>query len=141
MLSLGELSPQKARQETDLANYLKVPKSLALKQLHAQGLSQRQIAEARGVSRGAVIRHLVAPAPNSTNAPTGQAPAGTSEPNSTNAPTGSGPGASTDPEAFGWPEEPAISKSRSWRAELHSVIDERLQERSDCLRNQVRADL
>ena len=56
-----------------MANQLKMHKSLAIRQLHAQGMSERQVAEALGVSRGAVRRHLAAPAANSAKAPTGSA--------------------------------------------------------------------
>ncbi len=54
-----------------MANQLTVHKSLAIRQLHAQGKSERQVAEALGGARGAVRRHLAAPAANSTKAPTG----------------------------------------------------------------------
>ncbi len=57
-----------------MADQLKMHKSLAIRQLHAQGMSERQVAEALGVSRGAVRRHLAAPAANSTKAPTGEVP-------------------------------------------------------------------
>jgi len=77
-----------------MANQLKMHKSLAIRQLHAQGMSERQVAEALGVSRGAVRRHLAAPAANSTKAPTGEVPTGSLDPNSTKAPTGS----AADPE-------------------------------------------
>jgi predicted transcriptional regulator len=54
-----------------MANQLSMDKSLAVKQLRQNGLSQRAIALALGISRGAVIRHLAALDPNSTKAPTG----------------------------------------------------------------------
>lgn len=54
-----------------MANQLGMEKSLAIKQLWAQGLSQREIVKALGVSRGAVIRHTQGEASNSTKAPTG----------------------------------------------------------------------
>ncbi|XZE35740.1 macro domain-containing protein [Pirellulaceae bacterium SH501] len=59
-------------------------KSLAIKQLRQQGLSQRAIAITLGVSRGAVIRHLADLASDDAKAPTGS-----ESPNSTKAPTGS----------------------------------------------------
>ena len=41
-----------------MANHLGMDKSLAINQLHAAGYSQRRIARALKVSRGAVKRHL-----------------------------------------------------------------------------------
>lgn len=72
-----------------MANQLDMSKSLAIRQLHQQGLSQREIAQTLGVSRGAVIRHLAAESSNSTKAPTGKVPTGSTYPNGTKAPTGS----------------------------------------------------
>ena len=46
MLSLESLSPQKALKENDMANQLKMHKSLAIGQLHAQGMHQGLVAEA-----------------------------------------------------------------------------------------------
>ena len=82
-----------------MANRLKVAKLLSIRALHAQGWSQRRIAEELGVSRGAVVRELRRLA-NESKAPTGsddsngtKAPTGSgsaeSGPNSTKAPTGS----------------------------------------------------
>lgn len=63
-------------------------KTLAIKHLRQSGLSQQAIADALGISRGAVIRHLASFESNSTEAPTGKAPTGSEHPNSTKAPTG-----------------------------------------------------
>jgi CRP-like cAMP-binding protein len=89
MLSLESLSPQKALKEIGMANQLKMHKSLAIQQLRDQGMSGRQIAEALGVSRGAVSRQLAALGANRTKAPTGEVPTGSLDSNSTKAPTGS----------------------------------------------------
>jgi IS30 family transposase len=72
-----------------MANQLDMCKSLAIRQLHQQRFSQREIAQALGVSRGAVIRHLTIESSKSTKAPTGKVPTGSADPNSTKAPTGS----------------------------------------------------
>jgi hypothetical protein len=90
-------------------------KSLVIGQLHAQGMSERQVADTFGGSRVAVRRQLAALAANSTKVPTGTVPAGTVptgslEPNSTKAPTGSGVLVSPNLKASGWAEEPAISR-------------------------------
>lgn len=53
-----------------MANHLKVAKVSSIKELHAQGWSQRRIARELGVSRGAVSRHLQS-ASNEAKAPTG----------------------------------------------------------------------
>lgn len=82
-----------------MANRLKVAKVLSIKTLHAQGWSQRRIAQALGVSRGAVARHLQSACDqasasaepsnsNSAKAPTGSA-APETEPNGAKAPPGS----------------------------------------------------
>ena len=82
-----------------MANRLKVAKVLSIKTLHAQGWSQRRIAQELGVSRGAVARHLqahsgsqsVGEPPDDSNrakAPTGSATPAT-EPNRAKAPPGS----------------------------------------------------
>lgn len=71
-----------------MANQLSMDKSLAIEHLRQQGMSQRWIARALGVSRGAVIRHLRAKTSNSTKAPTGLLPTNSLS-NSTKAPTGS----------------------------------------------------
>jgi IS30 family transposase len=44
--------------ERSMANQLSMDKTLAITHLNQQGMSQRAIARALGVSRGAVIRHL-----------------------------------------------------------------------------------
>jgi hypothetical protein len=67
MLSLESLSPQKALEEIDMANQLTVHKSLAIRQLHAQGMCVRQVGEALGVSRGAVSGHPVSQRPAGDN--------------------------------------------------------------------------
>ncbi|XZE36235.1 IS21 family transposase [Pirellulaceae bacterium SH501] len=67
-------------------------KSLAIKQLRQQGLSQRAIAITLGVSRGAVIRHLADLASDDAKAPTGS-----ESPNSTKAPTGSDTSSASSP--------------------------------------------
>jgi len=75
-----------------MANQLAMDKSFAINNLRAAGYSERRIAHAIGVSRGAVRRHLRRSDSNSTTAPTGcndQAPTGSGDPNSTMAPTGS----------------------------------------------------
>jgi transposase len=71
-----------------MVNQLGMEKSLAIKQLRAQGLSQREIVKALGVSRGAVIRHTRPEDSNSTKAPTGSGEILESS-NGTKAPTGS----------------------------------------------------
>lgn len=70
-----------------MANHMKVAKVSSIKELYAQGWSQRRIARELGVSRGAVRRHLQATA-NGTQA---DSPSGDS--NRAKAPTGSGDGA------------------------------------------------
>jgi transposase-like protein len=72
-----------------MVNQLSIDKSLAIKHLREQGMSQRAIARALGVSRGAVRRHWQPENSNSTKAPTGKAPTGSCGSNSTKAPTGS----------------------------------------------------
>lgn len=74
-----------------MANRLAMDKSLAINNLRSAGYSERQIARALGVSRGAVRRHLAAQNANGTGAQTAppaeaQSPSG--EPNSTRAQTG-----------------------------------------------------
>ena len=54
-----------------MANQLGMDKSLTIETLRQNGMSQQGIADALGVSRGAVIRHLAANSSNSTQAPTG----------------------------------------------------------------------
>ena len=82
-----------------MANQLKVAKVLSIQTLHESGWSQRRIARALGVSRGAVARQLRKIA-NEAEAPTGavdsnraKAPTGSNEvqtaPNRAKAPTGS----------------------------------------------------
>lgn len=66
-----------------MANHLKVAKVLSIRELHAQGWSQRRIARELGISRGAVSRHLRA-ASNEAKAPTGS-----EDSNRAKAPTGS----------------------------------------------------
>jgi len=76
-----------------MANQLAVDKSFAMNNLCSAGYSERRIAQALGVSRGAVRRHLQALNPNSTTVPTGSnAPpeTGSLGSNNTKALTGSG---------------------------------------------------
>ena len=54
-----------------MANHLKMAKINAILTLHAQGWSQRRIAEQLGVHRDTVARHLEAAASKLTEAPTG----------------------------------------------------------------------
>lgn len=63
-----------------MAYQLSMDKSLSIKTLRDNGLSERAICESLGVSRGAVRRHLAGIASNSTKAPTGKAPTGSAEP-------------------------------------------------------------
>ncbi len=72
-----------------MANQLGMDKTLAIKQLRQGGLSPQAIADALGISRGAVIRHLASIESNSTEAPTGKAPTGSEAANGSKAPTGS----------------------------------------------------
>jgi transposase len=67
-----------------MAYQLSMDKSLSIKALHENGLSERAICESLGVSRGAVRRHLAGITSNSTKAPTGAL-----DPNDTKAPAGS----------------------------------------------------
>jgi hypothetical protein len=120
-----------------MANQLDMRKSLAIRQLHQQGLSQREIAQTLGVSRGAVIRHLTQECSNSTKAPTGKVPTGSPDPNSTKVPTGS---KSSEPSAEHVAEptqesrtESSIAaesqlnaRSRSRCASFHQIIIEKL---------------
>jgi len=109
-----------------MANQLDMRKSLAIKQLHKQGMSQRNIAQTLGVSRGAVIRHLDADCTNSTKAQTGEVPTGFQESNSTKAPTGS----KATANAPDWATEPSDSsaktRSRSRSASFHQLILDKL---------------
>lgn len=83
-----------------MVNRLKVANLLSIKQLHAQGWSQRKIARELGVSRDAVARHLkqttdlASPMRSVEDSNKAKAPTGSEEqPNSSNkakAPTGSG---------------------------------------------------
>ncbi len=72
-----------------MANQLGMSKSLAIRNLRASGLSERKIAEALGVSRGAVRRHLAAESSKDTKAPTGSDEAEETGSKDTKAPTGS----------------------------------------------------
>lgn len=81
-----------------MANQLAMDKSLAVKNLHAAGYSERRIAQTLEISRGAVRRHLAASDANSTRAQTAPAQTGSDDPNSTKAQTGSGdPAARSQP--------------------------------------------
>ncbi|XZE43827.1 IS21 family transposase [Pirellulaceae bacterium SH467] len=92
-------------------------KSLAIKQLRQQGLSQRAIAITLGVSRGAVIRHLAELASDDAKAPTGS-----ESPNSTKVPTGSDTSSATS------------RASRSKCEPFREVILEMLERGLDCQR-------
>lgn len=72
-----------------MAHRLAMDKVHAITTLHAQGLSERRIAETLGISRKAVRRHLGRPASKDTKAPTGEAPTGSTDAKDTKAPTGS----------------------------------------------------
>lgn len=72
-----------------MVHQLGMDKSLAIRGLHAQGMSERAIARALGVSRNAVRRHLRSCSANESTAPTGLVPTGSEWPNDTTAPTGS----------------------------------------------------
>lgn len=96
---------------------LGMDKSLAIKQLRQQGLSQRAIATTLGVSRGAVIRHLAELVSNDAKAPTGS-----ESPNSTKAPTGSDTSSASSPT------------SRSKCEPFREVILEMLERGLDCQR-------
>lgn len=72
-----------------MAYRLVMDKALAIKNLRANGMSERAIARTLSVSRNAVRRHLNEVSSNDTTAPTGSAPTGSEFPNDTMAPTGS----------------------------------------------------
>ena len=57
-----------------MANHLSVTKSNQIKRLRGEGLSQRKIADAVGVDRKTVQRHLPEETPKGTGAPTGSEP-------------------------------------------------------------------
>jgi len=69
-----------------VANHLSVNKSNQIKDLRNQGLSQRQIADAVGVDRKTVRRHLPCEEPIGTKAPTGSDAAKDDSPNPVPAP-------------------------------------------------------
>ncbi len=93
-------------------------KSLGISSLRAAGYSERRIAEALGVSRGAVRRHLAAERSNSTTAQTGSAPTGSEDSNSTKAQTGS----ASDPPA------PTAPQSGSHCEPFRDIIIEKLEQ-------------
>ena len=72
-----------------MANQLSMDKSLSIRTLRENGMSERAISESLGVSRNAVRRHLAGISSNDTRAPSGKAPSGSEAPNDTKAPTGS----------------------------------------------------
>ena len=72
-----------------MAYQLSMDKSLSIKSLRDNGMSERAIAKSLGVSRNAVRRHLAGISSNDTKAPTGLASTGSDGPNDTTAPTGS----------------------------------------------------
>jgi transposase len=100
-----------------MANRLAMHKSQGILSLAAAGHSERQIAEAVGVSRGAVRRHLGRDGSKRTKAPTGEAPTGSAGSNGTKAPTGS--------EAE---EEDGLRGSRSLCAALRKEILAKLEQ-------------
>ena len=59
-----------------MANHLSVTKSNQIKRLRQEGLSQRQIADAVGVDRKTVRRHLPDEPSKGTGAPTGRGGSG-----------------------------------------------------------------
>ena len=73
-----------------MANHLSVTKSSAIKKLHQQGQSQREIAEALNIDRKTVRRHLAADA---------EAPTDAADSKGTSAPTGSKPTPDADGSA------------------------------------------
>lgn len=114
-----------------MANQLSMDKSLAIKTLRQNGMSQQGIADALGISRGAVIRHLVADSSNGTEAPTGKAPTGADLSNSTEAPIGSeSPGTSDSEPNTASP----ITTSRSRCEPYRDVILAKLDQGLDCQR-------
>ena len=128
-----------------MANQLSMDKTLAISHLNQQGMSQRAIATALGVSRGAVIRHLQAQSANGTKAPTGstaEAPTGSEISNSTTAPTGSATiplEEKVDIEAIDQAprvaaESTAHRPSRSRCAPFHEIILEKLEQGLDSQR-------
>ena len=68
---------------------LAMDKILAIKSLHASGMSRRQIGRTLGIDRKAVSRHLTAVGSKGAKAPTGEAPTGSSDSKGAKAPTGS----------------------------------------------------
>lgn len=72
-----------------MANQLSMDKSLSIRTLRENGMSERAISVSLGVSRNAVRRHLAGISSNDTKAPSGKAPTGSEAPNDTKAPTGS----------------------------------------------------
>lgn len=107
-----------------MAYQLSMDKSLSIKTLRDNGMSERAISESLGVSRSAVRRHLAGNPPNDTKAPTGLAPTGSEGPNDTKAPTGS----AESLEAT----EPPVSRSRCER--FREVILSKLEQGLDSQR-------
>jgi transposase len=110
-----------------MANLLKMAVSETIRTLHRRGWSQRRIADALGINRETVARHLrqAGDAPKPANAPTGSIPADDA-PKPANAPTGSEP-------AGGAPPDPApdlqlrgtgrASGCEPWRDVIQAMCD------------------
>ena len=100
-----------------MANRLSMLKSQGIQSLAAAGHSERAIAKALRVSRGAVRRHLGRDGSKRTKAPTGEAPTGSAGSNGTKAPTG-----------LEREEKGGIGKSRSLCAGLRDQIMAKLEQ-------------
>ena len=100
-----------------MANRLSMLKSQGIQSLAAAGHSERAIAKALRVSRGAVRRHLGRDGSKRTKAPTGEAPTGSAGSNGTKAPTG-----------LEREEKGKIGKSRSLCAGLRDQIMAKLEQ-------------
>ena len=72
-----------------MVHRLAMDKVHAIKSLHSQGMSERQIAQTLEISRKAVRRHLGRDSSKDTKAPTGEAPTGSDDAKETKAPSGS----------------------------------------------------
>lgn len=95
-----------------MANQLSVTKSNSIKQLHQQGFSQRQIAEAVGADRKTVRRHLDAETPEKEP---------TDESKGTGAPTGSD-GSQVEPDS-----KPQAARSQSQCQPYRPAIEQMLE--------------
>jgi transposase len=107
-----------------MAYQLGMDKTLSIKQLRQSGMSERRIAEALGISRNAVRRHLGENGPDDTKAPPGKAPTGSEGSNDTKAPTGSEEG-----------QEGSVSRvSRSRCEQFREIILSKLEQGLDAQR-------